>query len=77
MVAIFASMILLIGVLYPVSGGLLSLVTTFNNPPGSRFIAIEAGDAEVASLFLGAVLLVIAWVMEQGKHLADENRHFI
>ena len=74
---VFAASILLVGFLYPVSGAVMSFATSFNNSPGSRLIGITAGDAEVAMLFLGAVLFVIAWVMEQGKHIADENQQFI
>ena len=73
----FGMAVLVYGLVYPVSGGLLSLATSFQNPPGSRVIAITAGDHELMTLFLGGVILVIAWVMGEGKRLSDEIKQFV
>lgn len=66
-----------IGTIMPMSGALMSLATSFSNPPGLRVISITLGGGELASLFIGAVFLAISWVLVEGKKLADENQQFV
>lgn len=53
--------------------GLLSVVLTLNNPPGQRVLALSLSSEQIVALFIGAVFVVIARVLEEGRKLADEN----
>lgn len=74
---LFALAVLLTGVARPLAGALMSVVTTAGNAPGNRYVSLTAGDSELTAIFLGFVLLVVAWVMEQGQRIADENQQII
>lgn len=56
---------------------LLSLVLTFNNPPGERTMVAGFYLLDITALVTGAVVLLIAWVMEEGRRLEDEQAHTI
>ena len=68
---------LLYALAYPLSGGLLSLVTSLHNPAGHRVISITAGDTQLFAIFIGLVILLISWVMGEGKRLSEENEQFV
>ncbi|MGE0624197.1 MAG: DUF2975 domain-containing protein [Pseudomonadales bacterium] len=74
---LFGLAVMLTGLARPLSSGLMSVVTTMTNSPGNRYLSITAGDSELTALFLGTVLLVIAWVMEQGQRISEENQQII
>lgn len=74
---IFATMVVAVGILMPISGALLSLATSLGNSPGNRLVSVTAGDSELATVFLGGVMLVIAYVMEQGKQLVDDYQGIV
>jgi hypothetical protein len=40
-------------------------------------VSITAGDGELTAILLGAVLLVVARVMEQGRRLAEEHEQIV
>lgn len=52
---------------------LLSLALTLHNPPGQRMITLEIGSPDLTALLLGAILAVIAWVMEEGRKLQEDQ----
>jgi len=74
---LFAVAVLLTGFVRPAASALMSLVTTLDNPAAHRFVALTAGDSELTAIFLGLFLVTIAWVMEQGQRLAEENEQFV
>lgn len=53
--------------------GLLSIVLTLNNPPGQRVLAFGFSTDQLIGLFFGAVFVLIARVLEEGRKLADDN----
>jgi len=53
--------------------GLLTVVLTLNNPPGQRVLALSLSTEQIIALFVGAVFVVIARVLEEGRKLADDN----
>ena len=53
--------------------GLLTVVLTLNNPPGQRVLALSLSTEQLVALFVGAVFVVIARVLEEGRKLADDN----
>ena len=52
---------------------LLSLALTLHNPPGQRMISVDLGSADLTALLLGGILAVIAWVMEEGRKLQEDQ----
>ena len=52
--------------------GALSIVLTFNNPIGQRMLGLSVGTPHVADLLTGLVLVVIAWIMNEGQRLQEE-----
>ncbi|GIC75308.1 DUF2975 domain-containing protein [Moritella sp. F3] len=60
-----------------VYGALMSVILSFNNPPGERMLAIGFEGLDFLTLVLGFIILIISWVMKEGYILADENDHTI
>lgn len=56
---------------------LISLVLSFNNPPGQRVISINFEGPDFVALVAGAVVLTIAYVMQEAHKLSDENKFTI
>ena len=50
-----------------------SVIFSIGAPPGSRVLTITFTSAEITTLMVGAILLVIAWVMDEGRMLAEER----
>ncbi|PKH07815.1 DUF2975 domain-containing protein [Moritella sp. Urea-trap-13] len=60
-----------------VYGALMSVILSFNNPPGERILAIGFEGVDFLTLVFGFIILIISWVMKEGYILADENCHTI
>ncbi|MBG0776587.1 MAG: DUF2975 domain-containing protein [Desulfovibrionaceae bacterium] len=56
-----------------VSGSLMSLALTLHNPPGRRMISLGVGSPDLTALLVGAVLWVLARVMEEARALQEEQ----
>lgn len=52
---------------------LMSLILSFNNPPGERILSISFSGMDALTLASGFIILIISWVMKEGYKLADEN----
>ncbi len=55
------------------SNTLLSIALTIDNPPGRRVIAVGLNSGEFAGMFVGAVVLIISWVMDEGRKIQEEQ----
>jgi hypothetical protein len=55
------------------SGELLSLALTAHHPPGQRMISVGFGSPDITALLVGLILSVIAWVMEEGRKMQEEQ----
>jgi Protein of unknown function (DUF2975) len=55
----------------------ISLLLTWPLGPGQRTMSLEFGSGDVARLFMAGVMLVVARVMVEARHLADENAKFV
>ena len=56
---------------------LISVVLTRNNLPGERSISIGIGATDLATLMIGAIVLIISWVMSEASKLEDEQTHTV
>lgn len=59
------------------ANSLLSVLLTFNNPPGMRQLAISVSSDQLGTIFLGGVFLVIAWIMGEGSRIAEDNAQIV
>jgi hypothetical protein len=51
----------------------LSLILTFDAPKGGHTISIGAGSDEISSLIIAGIVLLISWIMEEGRRLEEES----
>ncbi len=56
---------------------LVSAIITFGNPPGERAIVAQFGTSDMANLIISAIVLLISWVMDEGRKLEDEQARTI
>ncbi len=69
-----AGLLLLAGQLVsPFYQSLLSLVLTMNNAPGQHMIMIGMDDSDISEIVTAVVIIVVAWVMDEGRKLKDEE----
>lgn len=52
---------------------LLSVVLTFNAPPGQHMISLGIGNQEISTLLIGGIVILISWIMEEGRKLEEEK----
>ena len=64
-------------VFYGVAGILetsaLGLVMTMNNPPGQRMLTFGVSSDDVTLFVIAAIVLMLAWVMDEGRQQAEEQ----
>ncbi|ABV94450.1 hypothetical protein Dshi_2717 [Dinoroseobacter shibae DFL 12 = DSM 16493] len=53
------------------------LILTHDNPPGARTLAVSFAGHDVLLGLLGALLMVMGWVLAEATRQADENRLFV
>lgn len=56
---------------------LISVVLTFNNLPGERVVVAQFGSSDVVTLIIGAIVLLVSWVMEEASRLENEQAHTV
>jgi len=56
---------------------LISIVLTFNNAPGERMMVAQFGVSEIGTLIIGAVIILVSWVMNEAEKLEDEQAHTV
>ncbi|MBY0280915.1 MAG: DUF2975 domain-containing protein [Alphaproteobacteria bacterium] len=57
-----------------VTNSLLTLILSMNNPVGERYLGITVGTANLRDLVIALVIMVAAYVMEQGLELEEERQ---
>ncbi|WP_394713694.1 DUF2975 domain-containing protein [uncultured Desulfuromonas sp.] len=50
-----------------------SIIFSFGNPPGSRVVTVGFGSSEITTLITAGMVLMIAWVMDEGRLLHEET----
>ena len=50
-----------------------SVLFSAGNPPGSGILKVGFSSAEITTLMVGGIVLVIAWVMDEGRILTEEK----
>ncbi len=73
----FAIAIILFAIAKPLANALLSMALTLSNPPGQKMLAISVGSSDLTTAFIGCVFLIIAWTMDEGRELAEEQAQIV
>lgn len=73
----FAICLFVNALLLPLTGSALSVVLTMSNPPGERMLNVSVSSSHIATAFMGAVFMIIAGIMLEGRRLADENAEIV
>jgi Protein of unknown function (DUF2975) len=60
-----------------VASTVLSVLLTIHNAPGNRHLAIGLSTDQAFALFFAGVVWLMAAVIAQGLHLAEENANFV
>ncbi len=60
-----------------IGDALISLALSIDNPPGERFVALSLSSDDFAITLIGAVALVISWVMVEAARAAEDNASII
>ena len=56
---------------------LMGIVLTLHHPPGQRILTISLGSPDLTALLLGIILAIIAWVMEEGRKLQEDQDYTV
>jgi hypothetical protein len=73
----FALAVLAMTLASPLENTLTILAVTLGNPPGQRLLSVGFSSSELVTLFMGAIFLVIAWVMDEARELAEDQAQII
>lgn len=57
----------------PVHQALLTLALTFPNPPGHKMIAIGVGNQNLFAIVSAVIIILVAWIMDEGRRLQEEQ----
>ena len=49
------------------------LVMTMNNPSGQKMLSIGFSSDDLTLLVVAAIVLMISWIMDEGRKMAEEN----
>lgn len=60
-----------------VGDALLSVVLTLHHPPGHRILSVKLDSADLTALLVGGIVAVVAWVMEEGCKLREEQDYTV
>ena len=56
---------------------LISIVLTWGNPAGQREIVFQFNSTDISALIAGAILIVIARIMNEARVLEDEQAYIV
>ncbi len=56
---------------------LLSMVLSFNNPEGQRMLTLQFGTQNLSLFIMGAMLVLVSWVMSEAVKLEHEQAHTV
>lgn len=51
-----------------------SILFSMGNPPGQRMLSVTFGSPEMTTLVVAGIVFIIAWVMDEGRILSEEQK---
>lgn len=73
----FARLLFAYAIAKPIASAVISVIVTFNNPPGERQLVLTLSSNDLGVFFISAVFLIIAWVMAEAHKLAQDNAQIV
>jgi hypothetical protein len=61
----------------PFYQALMTFTLTFNNPVGQRFVALNFSSGHLTAIFTGLLLILISWIMDEGRKLQEEQKYTV
>jgi len=61
----------------PLSGAALSVVLSWNAPPGQRQLALQVSSDTLLLLLFAGVIAALAWAMGEAAAIAEEHRQIV
>jgi len=55
----------------------LSLIVTMHNPPGHRMMVVSFGTPDFAGLMFSGIVILVAWIMQEGQKLKEESEFVV
>jgi len=52
---------------------LLSVILTMGKPPGQRLLVVGLDSGDFTGVFVGVVVLIISWVMDEGRKIEEDQ----
>lgn len=52
---------------------LLAIALTIENPPGQRVVTLGIDSGELAAVFVGLIVLLVSWVMDEARRLQEDQ----
>lgn len=50
-----------------------SILFSLGNPPGQRVVSVSFGSSEITNLLVAGIVIIIAWVMDEGRIITEEQ----
>ena len=73
----FGKALLWFGLTSPLFRSLLVMAVTFQNPAGQKLLVISISSNDVVITLVGALLLMLGYVLQEAAVIADDNRQII
>lgn len=64
-------------ILNVIFGAFISVLLTYDNPAGSRQLAVSMSSSAIGLVIIGGLLIVIGWTLREAARLQEENRQFV
>ncbi len=61
----------------PIYQVLITFVLSFHNPVGQRVVALDFDQDNLMGIFWGFLLILVSWIMNEGRKLEEEQKYTI
>lgn len=66
--------LLVLQIVQVICNGLLSMILTWNNPPGFKVITVTLSGFNVGMMLMALLIILVSWVMMEGCRLRNEQQ---
>lgn len=61
----------------PLGEGVSMMALTLSNPPGERMFSIGFGSSGIEIMLVGVLVMIISWIMEEGRKIDEERAYTV
>lgn len=73
----FGLALLLFGASTPLVRTLLTLIITFQNPPGQRMLAVGLSGNDFVIALIGVLMVMLGYALKEAAAIAEDNRQIV